>query len=256
MLEIDGDTYGLVDHCYFEGLESHGGNVQPVVYSGPGAPNYRKPLSLGTAEAMYFEDNEVYIAPLAGTGGKRTGNNPWIAPHGGSRVVIRHNKLVNSQLEIYRPGLNKQYGSQSAEIYDNQFSVEGEGRPQGFIFIGAGVAIVFNNTVTGTTYNIRVIELRNERAWRDLPGFPKADGKIPSDGNQIPAGQTRRRLSVLRPSWLGDERRRRLQAVALLCLEQYLQWGAAPHGNEPPCGRERGGNDQGRAGFLQREAAG
>ena len=189
MLEIDGDTYGLVDHCYFEGLESHGGNVQPVVYSGPGAPNYRKPLSLGTAEAMYFEDNEVYIAPLAGTGGKRTGNNPWIAPHGGSRVVIRHNKLVNSQLEIYRPGLNKQYGSQSAEIYDNQFSVAGEGRPQGFIFIGAGVAIVFNNTVTGTTYNIRVVELRNERAWRDLPSFPKADGTIPTDGNRIPAGQ-------------------------------------------------------------------
>jgi hypothetical protein len=50
-------------------------------------------------------------------------------------------------------------------------------------------AIVFNNTVTGTTYNIRTIELRNERAWRDLPGFSKADGKNPLDGNQIPAGQ-------------------------------------------------------------------
>lgn len=70
-----------------------------------------------------------------------------------------------------------------------RFSVEGEGRPQGFILIGAGVAIVFNNTVTGTTYNIRAIELRNERAWRDLPGFPKADGTIPVDGNQIPVGQ-------------------------------------------------------------------
>ncbi len=189
MLEISGDTYGLIDHCYFDGQQSHGGNVQPVDFSGPGAPNYRKPLTLGTAQAMYFEDNEVYIAPFAGTGGTRTGNNPWIAPHGGSRVVIRHNKLVNSQLEIYRPGLNKQYGSQSAEIYDNQFSVEGEGRPQGFIFIGAGVAIVLNNTVTGTTYNIRTIELRNERAWRDLPGFTKADGKNTIDGNQIPAGQ-------------------------------------------------------------------
>jgi hypothetical protein len=189
MLTISGDTYGLVDHCKFDGQQSHGGNVQPVDFSGAGAANYRKPLSLGTAQAMYFEDNEVYIAPFAGTGGTRTGNNPWIAPHGGSRVVIRYNKLVNSQLEIYRPGLNKQHGSQSAEIYDNRFSVEGEGRPQGFIFIGAGVAIVFNNTVTGTTYNIRTIELRNERAWRDLPGFSKADGKNPLDGNQIPAGQ-------------------------------------------------------------------
>ena len=80
MLTIRGDTYGLVDHCNFDGQQSHGGNVQPVHFSGPGAPNYRKPLTLGTAQAMYFEDNEVYIAPFAGTGGTRTGNNPWIAP--------------------------------------------------------------------------------------------------------------------------------------------------------------------------------
>ena len=236
--------------------QSHGGNVQPVDFSGPGAPNYRKPLTLGTAQAMYFEDNEVYIAPFAGTGGTRTGNNPWIAPHGGSRVVIRHNKIVNSQLEIYRPGLNKQYGSQSAEIYDNQFSVEGEGRPQGFIFIGAGVAIVFNNTVTGTTYNIRTIELRNERAWRDLPGFPKADGKNPIDGNQIPAGQLGAGYPCFGQVGWATNVDGSLQAVALLCMEQHPQRRAAPHGSEPPCGCERGGDDQGRPGFLQREAAG
>ena len=34
--------------------------------SGPGGANYRKPLSLGTDQAMYFEDNEVYIAQSAG----------------------------------------------------------------------------------------------------------------------------------------------------------------------------------------------
>jgi len=187
MLDISGDTYGLIDHCYFDGQQSHGGNVQPIKYSGPGAPNYRKPLSMGTAAAMYFEDNEVYIGPDA----IREGNVPWIAPNNGSRVVIRHNKIINSQLEIYRPGMNRQYGSQTAEIYDNEFSAVGvkQGTPQCFITIGAGVAIVFNNTVTGTTYNSRQLELRNERAWRDLPGFPKADGKNPIDGNQIPAGQ-------------------------------------------------------------------
>ncbi len=43
--------------------------------------------------------------------------------------------------------------------------------------------------MTGTTYINRAITLRNERAWRDLPGFPKADGRIPTDGNQIPAGE-------------------------------------------------------------------
>jgi len=183
----DGDTYGLIDHCVFEATVSHGGNVQPIKYSGPGAPNYRKPLNLGSGEAMYFEDNEVYIGPDA----IQHGNVPWIAPNHASRVVIRRNKIVNSQLEIYRPGMNKQYGSQLAEIYDNEFSAVGvkQGTPQCFIVIGAGTALVFNNTVTGTTYNTRVIALRNERAWRDLPGFPKADGRNPTDGNRIPAGQ-------------------------------------------------------------------
>jgi len=190
MLSINGDTYGLVDHCYFEGTESHGGNVQPIDFSGPGAANYRKPLSLGTDQAMFFEDNEVYIAPYAGTRGTRTGNNPWIAPNNCCRIVIRHNKLVNSQLEIYAPGRNKQYGSQQCEIYDNQFSTEGEGRPQGSIFIAAGVAMVFNNTVTGPR-NWRVILLSNHRAYYVMAGSPfgKADGKNPIDGNEIPAGQ-------------------------------------------------------------------
>ena len=59
------------------------------------------------------------------------------------------------------------YGCQSAEIYDNTFSAEGLkiGRPQGFIFIAGGVAMVFNNTVTGTTYNTRTIQVSHERSF-------------------------------------------------------------------------------------------
>jgi hypothetical protein len=189
MLVISGDVYGLIDHCCFEAHESHGGNVQPIDFSGPGVTNYRKPLTLGTAEATYFEDNKVYIAQSAGAKGKRSGNNPWIAPHGASRVVIRHNKIVNAELEIYRPGINKQYGSQQVEIYDNQFSTDDD-TSQIIMCIASGVAIVFNNTATGTHYwSPPTIMLINERAMRDLPGFPKADGKQPDDGNQIHAGQ-------------------------------------------------------------------
>jgi len=191
MLVITGDTYGLVDHCFFEGTESHGGNVQPIVYVGPGAPNYRKPLALGSAEAMYLEDNEVYVAEAAGANGKRSGNNPWIAPSNGARVVIRHNKIVNAELEIYGPGKNqKEYGCQTAEIYDNQFSTD-DNTPQIIIGVAAGVALVFDNTVTGTSYRPPVILLQNHRAYYVMRGsiFGKADGTNPYDGNQIPAGQ-------------------------------------------------------------------
>ena len=104
--------------------------------------------------------------------------------------MIRHNKIINSQLEIYRvrPGA---YGCQSAEIYDNTFSAEGLKmyRPQGFIFIAGGVAMVFNNTVTGTTYNTRTIQVSHERSFQAIGEFGICDGTNPIDGNQIPAGQ-------------------------------------------------------------------
>ena len=45
-----------------------------------------------------------------------------------------------------------------------------DGPAQGFIFIAGGVAMVFNNTVTGTTYNTRTIQVSHEQIvhghWR------------------------------------------------------------------------------------------
>jgi hypothetical protein len=187
MMTINGDTYGLIDHCDFHALQKKGGLAQTIMCMGPGKIAFTRPLSMGTAEAVYFEDNEARFSPEVV---EATGNNPWIVPYQGARVVIRHNKIINTQLEIYRlrPGA---YGCQSAEIYDNAFSAEGAkmGRPQGFIFISGGVAMVFNNTVTGTTYNCRTIEVSHERSFRPMGEFGLCDGTNPIDGNQIPAGQ-------------------------------------------------------------------
>ena len=187
MMTISGDTYGLVDHCCFWPLEYKGGLAQTIVCLGPGKVAFTRPLTLGTDKAVYFEDNDVHFSPEVV---EATGNNPWIVPYSGARVVIRHNKIVNSQLEIYRvrPGA---YGSQSAEVYDNMFSAEGakQGRPQGFIFVAGGVAIVFNNTVTGTSYNCHTIQVSHDRSFQAIGEFPMADGTCPLDGNQIPAGQ-------------------------------------------------------------------
>lgn len=187
MMTITGDTYGLIDHCCFHALKKKGGLAQTIYCQGPGKSAFTRPFTMGTAEAVYFEDNEAHFSPEVVNA---TGNNPWIVPYQGARVVIRHNKIINSQLEIYRvrPGA---YGSQSAEIYDNAFSAEGVKmyRPQGFIFIAGGVAMVFNNTVTGTTYNCRTIELSHERSFRAFGEFAVCDGRNPIDGNQIPAGR-------------------------------------------------------------------
>jgi hypothetical protein len=187
MMTISGDTYGLIDHCSFHALKKKGGLAQTIYCMGPGKVAFTRPLTTGTAQAVYFEDNEARFSPEVV---EATGNNPWIVPYHGARVVIRHNTIINTQLEIYRvrPGA---LGCQSAEIYDNVFSAEGAkaGRPQGFIFIAGGEAMVFNNTVTGTTYNTRTISISHERSFNPIGEFGLADGKNPIDGNQIPAGE-------------------------------------------------------------------
>ncbi|MGA2657398.1 MAG: hypothetical protein ABSH34_07740 [Verrucomicrobiota bacterium] len=175
-----------VDHCCFHALEKNR-LAQTIYCQGPGKVAFSRPLTMGTAQAVCFEDNEARFSPAVVN---TDGNNPWIVPYNGARVVIRHNRIINSQLEIYRvrPGA---YGCQSAEIYDNTFSAEGVkmGRPQGFIFIAGGVAMVFNNTVTGTTYNTRTIQVSHERSFQAIGEFGICDGTNPIDGNQIPAGQ-------------------------------------------------------------------
>lgn len=186
MMTISGDTYGLIDHCSFHVLKKNR-LAQTIMCMGPGKVNFSKPLTMGTAEAVYFEDNEAHFSPEVVN---PTGNNPWIVPYHGARVVIRHNKIINTQLEIYRvrPGA---YGCRSAEIYDNAFSTEGVkmGRPQCVIGISGGVVMAFNNTVTGTTYNCRTIEIMHDRAFQAIGEFGVCDGKNPLDGNQIPTGQ-------------------------------------------------------------------
>ena len=103
MMTIHGDTYGLIDHCSFHVLKKNR-LAQTIMYQGPGTENYRKPLCLGSANAVYFEDNEAHFGPEVVN---PTGNNPWIVPSNGAHTVIRHNTIINSQLEIYRPGMSQ-----------------------------------------------------------------------------------------------------------------------------------------------------
>ena len=125
-------------------------------------------------------------------------------------------------------------------------------RPQCFISIGAGVNIVFNNTSDGHDLQLPRDRTEEREGLARLAGLSQGRRQDSQRRQSDPRWPARRRLSVLRPGWLGNQCRRRLQAVAMLCMEQHLQWGAAPHGNEPRCGCERSRDDQGRAGFLQR----
>lgn len=194
-LAIYGDTYGLVDHCYFWPKNVNSWTAQLVWFDGPNDSAYTKPLQWGTANAIFFEDNDVDY----GTSWE-TGNCPWLAgPSAGINLVVRHNKIINTQIEIYPPGwgIASRRGCLLSEIYDNEFSAVGtrQGVPNTTVGWGSGTGVFFNNKITGTNYGtkdslghvvVTVYGVRTGQAWGALGA---CDGTKPYDGNLIPAGQ-------------------------------------------------------------------
>ena len=169
---------------------TQGGNAQPIWCSGPGAAELPQAAELGTAAALYFEDNEVYLGPGSAAKG---GDDPWIVPNNGARVVIRHNNIVNSQIEIYGIGVQKGfYGCQQAEIYDNTFSAVGlkQGEPQGFISASTpGWASCSTTRSPARPTTARSSHSATKDRSTTGAALGSCDGKNPVDGNQIPAGQ-------------------------------------------------------------------
>ena len=187
MLMINGGgdrgTYGLVDHCCFDGQLSHGGCLQPICYSGPGAPT----IASRSPWAPPRRCTSRTTRSISGGPWRRaTTRLLWPSTPPASSSATTKSSMRKSKSTA--PG-RESTAARPAEIYDNQFATVNGGRPGGFIFIAAGAAIVFNNTVTGATYDCRVIQLTNHRAFMEMPPWGKADGKNPLDGNQIPAGQ-------------------------------------------------------------------
>ena len=249
----EGDTYGLIDHCYFDGQQSHGGNVQPIGYAGPGAANYRKPLSLGTARRCTSRTTRSISAPSPARAATGRATIPGSRPTTAPRVVIRHNKLVNSQMEIYSPGIGQGCTAASSARSTTMSSLRrAKGRPQGSVFIGAGRGMVFNNTVTGTTHNC-AHHLAGEPAGirRNDGAFGKADGNSPFDGNQIPAGQVGAGYPCMgQVGWATEPRGQRRLRVhrPCYCLEQHHRRQGAAHGGQRQ-GSERGGARSRKAGI-------
>lgn len=180
------ETYGLIDHCNFEltKLANPGGSLNTIWYGGGHDSAYARPLSLGTTDALYLEDNYVNYSV-----GMPYGNAPWIAPMDGTRLVVRRNTIINSQFEIYR--ITGGRASLSCEIYDNIFRAEGPypNTPAGTVFISGGTGVIFNNTVTGTNYQSKTMSICNDRIYNSYGKYGKCDGTNPYDGNLIAAGQ-------------------------------------------------------------------
>lgn len=168
---------GLVDHNTFL-------NRRIMVFSYPastmgelhGTTQWSDPLALGTAEAVYIEDNTITYTVFGNAVDCETAG----------RYVFRHNTVIDTYLEAHSiQGTNR--ACRKWEIYENTITKANYDVFRA-MFIRGGTGVVFNNTVKGP-FGERTIAIDNVRSIQTVqPPFGPCDGKSPYDGNQDATG--------------------------------------------------------------------
>jgi hypothetical protein len=169
----DGYTYGVVDHCSF--LNSR------VLVREDGDPAWQRPLSLGTANAVYVEDNQFEC----------TAHCNAVDAGSGARYVFRYNTMRNTHVEAHSGCPSGLRATFSYEIYSNTMvATSPTYRP--FLLRG-GTGVIFGNVVSGS-YTTPHIHVDDQRTCDGVGGldchdpWDRCDGDSIFDGNQ-PGGQ-------------------------------------------------------------------
>ena len=144
---VNGISYGLVDHCTFDGGGSYLGvhlasytqsdyNNYPTYLAGREA--WSIPTNLGTDEAVYIEDS-VFNFPPSGL--------PFVNDMVyGARMVFRYNTVTSGIFQSHSARGGDRGGALKYEVYNNRWIGSGFLRP---FLIRSGTGVIFNNTVSG-----------------------------------------------------------------------------------------------------------
>lgn len=136
---VSGNSRGVVDHCTFKDV--HYGTVDSMGYGvcviGDGAASWSRPLALGTAEAVFVEDNQF------------SGTRHAVASNAGSRYVFRHNQVRDPPanwvpIDAHGREYGSTTGSRSFEIYENTVANQVGTAWAGSVIRG-GDGVIFNN---------------------------------------------------------------------------------------------------------------
>lgn len=168
---VQGFTYGVIDHNTFQGDNGIIAQIQgEATDSDLGALDWSNPLTLGTDNAVYLEDNTDSWT------GESFANDLLL----GGRIVVRHNNFENMVIQTHSGGHSGR-GGLSYEVYNNVFDASTEQDVP--FFTRSGTGVVFNNTVTGM-YDNKNFGIDNERDLNTDPSpYFKCDGTSTVDGN-------------------------------------------------------------------------
>jgi hypothetical protein len=195
--------FGLIDHNYFtdalDGVDVEGGQSGDAV---PGDASWNQPMSLGSANAVYIEDNEFnYTQVLDGA----------YDSYAGARVVFRYNDVKNTNFGGHGLDSGHLRSTLQQEIYENTISNSGT-----HIYTTAntrgGTALLFKNTVTasGGSYDsfLWIQNYRSDSAyptsWGPCDGTNSVDQNTPGQygwGCKDQVGRGTNQASYPQYSW-------------------------------------------------------
>jgi hypothetical protein len=132
---------GLIDNNTINNgrIEYYGEPVQTG-----GRFRWSEPLNLGTANAVYVEDNSFVVTSPSGGGQVNQ-----IDGNLGSRIVVRFNTFTNGRVEQHSVQSDNTRAVRMWQFYNNTFTSNPADRVYRFFFIRGGTGLIFHNTTDG-----------------------------------------------------------------------------------------------------------
>ena len=172
---VDGiGLYGVIDHNTFTGdprstirvfQGSYDSRGSDFPFDG-GATSWRTPSSIGTADAVYIEDNTWnFSTPVAGVSA--------VDGRSGARWVMRHNTLQNMQWGSHDAEIGHERGTRQFEAYQNTFIYTQDFSMS--LFHRGGTGVIWGNRFRAThfTWAETPFIVRNTRSVDgDVTGEP------------------------------------------------------------------------------------
>jgi hypothetical protein len=165
-------AYGLIDHNTFTTEADH----TFIAVLGDGNASWSRPSSLGTAEAVYIEDN-------AFTNSGQSAEHRAVFAQRGGRFVFRHNNVTNLGIDAH--GYCGDTSAFSYEVYGNHFVLESGVSMFRWMFIRGGSGVIFNNSLNSNGQLTRHIDMTEYR----LSGINSCSGLQRSCCTEYPCTQ-------------------------------------------------------------------
>lgn len=160
-------THGLIDNNIFKG------NAYGIMLYGKGAADWAAPLTLGTADFFFIENNNFDFNDFYGSTGV-----PAMDMYSGGRQVFRYNTLRHGMWETHDKARSGLVSANAYEVYKN--TISSTSNKWKAFDVGSGTGVIWGNIITGD-YTIPIGAM--DYKTFDPRGLPKCDGTDPADQN-------------------------------------------------------------------------